>query len=492
MRIRIPVLGPVAALALALVLAAPPGGARAEEASAPSVAQSVAQSVASAPAAAAAPATPASVGGDAPHAADESMIDTSHARFKIRPVDDAWRAALPHDADAATQAYLDRLPADVVARSNSYFEGGYWLILWDFLIGLAIAAILLGGKRSARLRDWAYRVGRRPVLGDALYAGVYWVATWTLALPMTIYEGFVREHQYAMATQTFGPWFGEQLIGLAVAVVASMIIVPLLYAGIRRAGDRWWQFATGFATVFVVLSLLLVPTFIEPLFNTYKPVQDPTIKSQVLAMAHANGVPADNVYEFDASRQTTRVSANVTGILGTASVRLNDNLLHRSSLSEIRAVMGHELGHYVMNHIYKSLFELTVVLFFLFALTAWGLRRAMARWGAGWGLRGIGDVAALPLLSAVFSVFMLLATPINNTLTRTQEIEADRFGLNLSREPLGEAEVDLKLTEYRKPDPGPIEEFVFFDHPSTRFRVHDAMRWREAMKADGPGKEWAH
>lgn len=102
----------------------------------------------------------------------------------------------------------------------------------------------------------------------------------------------------------------------------------------------------------------------------------------------------------------------------------------------------------------------------------------------------MNDVAVLPLLSAGIAIFFFLATPVFNTLVRVQEIEADRFALNLAREPLAEAEVDLKLTEYRKPDPGPLEEFIFFDHPSTRFRVHDSMRWREAMQSDGPDKPW--
>jgi STE24 endopeptidase len=126
-----------------------------------------------------------------------------------------------------------------------------------------------------------------------------------------------------------------------------------------------------------------------------------------------------------------------------------------------------------------------------FAFTQWGMRKALARWGEGWGLKGEGDVAGLPLLVAVFSIFLFFSTPLMNTLIRVQEIEADRFALNLAQEPIAEAEVDLKLTEYRKPDPGPIEEMLFFDHPSTRFRVHDAMRWREAMQKDGPDKPWA-
>jgi STE24 endopeptidase len=198
-------------------------------------------------------------------------------------------------------------------------------------------------------------------------------------------------------------------------------------------------------------------------------------------MAHANGVPGDNIVEFDASRQTTRISANVTGLFGSASVRLNDNLLRRTSLPEIRAVMAHELGHYVMNHIAKMLMAFSLIVLLGFLAARWAMARLLAAHGERLGLRGVSDVASLPLFAAVFSVYMTLATPLINTVIRVQEVEADRFGLNLSRDPHGMAEVDLKLVEYRKPDPGPIEEFIFYDHPSPKFRIHDAMRWREAM-----------
>ena len=424
-------------------------------------------------------AAPAASAGAAVSAALPAPV--TNPQFRIRPVDDAWRASLPRDADAATQAYMDRLPADVVARSNAYFEGGYWLQLWNFLLGLAISVVLLGGRRSARVRDWAQRVGRKAFLRDALYGGFFAIAGWLLSLPLTIYQGYVREHAYGMATQTFAPWFGEQLIGLAVNTVVTALAVGGLYAVIRRTGERWWLWGTVAAVGFSVLGMLVAPVWIDPLFNTYKPVENGPIKSAVLAMAKADGVPADNVYEFDASRQTTRVSANVSGIFGSAAVRLNDNLLRRTSLPEIRAVMAHELGHYVMNHIYKGIAEFALLFLAGFLFAQWAMARLLARYGARFGLHGVADVASLPLLAAVFALFMFVATPISNTLIRTQEIEADRFGLNLAREPLGEAEVDLKLTEYRKPDPGPIEEFIFFDHPSTRFRIHDAMRWREAM-----------
>jgi STE24 endopeptidase len=403
--------------------------------------------------------------------------------FPVRSVDDAWRAGLPRDPAAATRAYLDRLSPEARARSDAYFEGGYWLILWNALLGLGIAALLMGTKPSTTVRDWTRRVARWRWLSDGLYGGFYAGATWTLSLPLAIYEGFVREHAYGMATQGFGDWFGEQLMALAVMTVVMALSVSLLYAVLRRAGQAWWLWATGVSVGLMALGALVAPIWIEPLFNTYKPVEDGPVKRAVLAMAHANGVPADNVYEVDASRQTTRVSANVSGIGGTASVRLNDNLLRRSGEDEIRAVMGHEIGHYAMHHIIKSMVEIGVLVLVAFALSAWAMRRLLARWGDRWrvpsGPQGVADVGTLPLLAGLIGLFMFLATPITNTIERTMEAEADMWSLNLAREPLGLSETMLKLAEYRKTEPGPIEEFIFFDHPSAHSRILMAMRWRE-------------
>ena len=413
-------------------------------------------------------------------AAAASVASAPMSKFHIRPVDDAWRANLPRNADAATQAYLDRLPADVVARSNDYFEGGYWLQLWNFLLGLAVSWLLLRKQISARVRDACQRLGRFGFVRDALYGAFFSLASFVLTLPLNVYQGYTRERQYEMATQTLVQWLIDQLKVQAVLTVVFALAVGVLYVVIRRTGERWWIWGTAATMAMMVFGVMLAPVVIDPLTNTYKPVTDPVVKEAVLKMARADEVPVDNVYEFDASMQTTRVSANVSGIFGTAAVRLNDNLL-KTSLPEIRAVMGHELGHFVMNHIYKGLCEMSLLVLAGFIFSKWALDAMLRRHGAAWGLQGVADVAGFPLFIAIFSAFMFVTTPISNTLVRTQEIEADRFGLNLAREPHGEAEVDLKLTEYRKPDPGPIEEFVFFDHPSTRHRVHDAMQWREAM-----------
>jgi STE24 endopeptidase len=196
-------------------------------------------------------------------------------------------------------------------------------------------------------------------------------------------------------------------------------------------------------------------------------------------MARANGIPASEVYEVDASRQTTRISANVSGFMGTERITLNDNLLRRCTPAEIQAVMGHEMGHYVLNHGYKLLTYLGLLIVLGFAWLNWSLNKSLERWGAAWKLRGLTDVAVFPLAVLLFSIFGFVTTPVANTIIRVHEFEADMYGLNAAREPDAEAQVDLKLGEYRKLDPGPVEEFLFFDHPSGRTRITAAMRWKK-------------
>ena len=392
------------------------------------------------------------------------------------------------DVKAATDAYLAKVPPDKKARSDAYFEGGYWFLLWDFLLGSAVLIFLLQSRLSARLRDWAARVSSWRGVQDLIYFILFLLITTILQFPLAVYEGYFREHKYGLATQTFGPWMRDQLVGLAVGAVLGGIAVMGLYALVRRLGKNWWVWGTVASIVFSAILALISPVYIAPLFNTYNKLQDPKIKNPILSMARANGIPATDVYEVDASRQSTRVSANVSGFLGTERITLNDNLLKRCSPEEIQAVMGHEMGHYVLNHVYKGLLFFSVLFIIGFALLNWGMQWALARWGEQWGAREITDVAALPLAVLLFMIFFFVLTPVTNSWIRTEEYEADIFGLNASRQPDGEAEVDLKLGDYRKLDPGPIEEIIFFDHPSGRTRITAAMRWKaENMAVLPPG-----
>jgi STE24 endopeptidase len=382
------------------------------------------------------------------------------------------------DPHKSVDAYLSRISGKAKANSDAYFEGGYVLSFVDVLYTIVIAGLLLWLRLSAWMRNTAVRMTRHRFLQVPIYVVQYLVVTTIVGLPLTIYEGFTREHAYGLSNQSFLQWAGDFGIQFAVSVVAFTILLTLIYAAARAAKGRWWIWGTGITAAFMVVMLVISPVYIAPLFNHYAPLPESGLKSSILSMARANGIPADNIYTFDASRQSTRISANVSGFLGTTRISLNDNLLNRGTPSEVLAVLGHEMGHYVLNHVAILLtwFGLLILVGFVFVDRAY--RGLTNLFGGSWDVRTIGDPAGLPLIMALFSVFMLAATPVTNTIIRTHEIQADIFGLNAVRQPDAFATVALKMSDYRKLEPSPWEEFVFYDHPSGRTRIWEAMRWK--------------
>ena len=380
------------------------------------------------------------------------------------------------DIEAATQAYLDRLSPEQRAASDAYFEGGYWLILWNFLLGLLIAWILLNYGISTRMRDLGERLTRFRFLRVTSYIFLYMLVVFVLSLPLLIYQDFFREHQYGLSNLTFFDWFVELMIELGVDLVLSCLGLALIYYVIRKTPRTWpvWGAVTG---IFLLALLFLVtPVFINPLFNDYQSLEEGPVKEKILSLARANAVPADDVYRFDASRQSKRISANVSGLLGTTRISLNDNLLNRTSPESIEAVMAHEIGHYALNHGPKLIFSFGLLLAVGFAFVAWAFDRVNR---PSWGIRGVSDIAGLPLLMALLSIYFFIAKPIVNSIIRINEIEADIYGLNAARQPDGNSEALLGLSEYRKMKPGYWEEIIFFDHPSGYNRIRMSMQWKK-------------
>jgi Zn-dependent protease with chaperone function len=382
------------------------------------------------------------------------------------------------DPDAATRAYLDSVPADLSARSDAYFEGGYWLQLWDLLYALVVAFVLMRFGLSVKFRNWAEKVTKRTFVHSYIYAVFYVAAGFVLSLPLTIYESFIREHQYGLANQTLGPWFVERLIGLGVNVVLFGLLIAAIYAVIRKAPRAWPLIGGGVVAVFLTIGVAIAPVFIAPLFNDYQALEPGPVKTAVLEITKANGVPADDVYWFDASKQTDRISANVSGFLGTTRISLNDNLLNQTTIPEIKAVVAHETGHYVTNLVIALIVPLALLATAGFYFAQAYFPKVMARFGKGWGVRGIDDFAGAPVLAALLTVFFFVTTPVTNTIIRENERLADIFGLNASREPDAFATVALKLASYRKLEPSALEEFVFYDHPSGKSRISMAMHWK--------------
>ena len=379
------------------------------------------------------------------------------------------------DVTSATQSYLDRLDAEQRAASDAYFEGGYWLDLWGLLYGLAIAWVLLRYGISSGMRDLGERFTRFRFVRVVAYILQYTLLVFVISLPLVIYRGFVREHDYELSNLSFADWFNEQLIGLGVELVLGTLGIALIYIVIRKAPKTWtiWGSVAGLGMLGFVL--MISPVFINPLFNEYQSLEAGPLKAKILSLARANGVPADDVYQFDASKQSTRISANVSGIFGTTRISLNDNLLNRTSSASIEAVMGHEMGHYVPNHSQKMLVFFGILMVIGFTFVRWAFGRVNR---PAWGIRDVSDIAGLPLMFALFSTYLFLITPITNSIIRINEVEADIFGLNASRQPDGFSEAILGLSEYRKMQPGYWEEIIFFDHPSGYHRIYMSMQWK--------------
>ena len=390
--------------------------------------------------------------------------------------DGATFNAATFDIAAATQDYLDRLDPKQREASDAYFEGGYWLDLWQLLYGLLIAWGLLRFGITLKMRDLGERISRFKFIRVTSYIIQYTLIVFIVSLPWVIYRNFIREHDYGLSNLNFSDWFNEQLIGLGVELVLSSLGIALIYLVIRKAPKTWtiWGSFAGIAMLSFVF--MVSPVFINPLFNDYQSLAEGSLKTNILSLARANTVPADDVFMFDASKQSKRISANVSGLFGTTRISLNDNLLNRTSHDSVEAVMGHEMGHYALNHGPKMLISFGIVMVIGFAFVRWAFERVNR---SSWGIRDVGDIAGLPLMIALFSTYLFFVSPVINNIIRINEVEADIYGLNAARKPDGFSEAILSLSEYRKMKPGYWEEIIFFDHPSGYNRIYMSMQWKK-------------
>lgn len=395
----------------------------------------------------------------------------------------AHAGTLPFDPDKATRAWMATLGPEATARSNSYFEGGYWIGFAGAGITVAICALFLQLGWARGIRAWLERTVKLRFLTAFGFAAIFSALSTLMSLPFDFWVNFVREHDYGLSTQTLGAWAGEYATAFGVNLVITSLLIAILYTVVRIAKGAWWIWGAVVTIVMFAALNVLAPVYLSPLFNTYTPMAAGQLRTDILSVAQASGVPADNVYVFDASRQSNRVTANVSGFLGTTRISLADNLIKRTSPGAVRAVTGHEIGHYVLGHTASLLAMFAGLITIIFALLNWSFTR-IAR-NERWGIRGLDDPAGLPLAIALISLVGVFATPVSNSIIRFHETQADIFGLNAARSPDGFAEAALLLSEYRKMAPGALEEVVFYDHPSGYNRIHMAMVWKAHEMAAG-------
>lgn len=377
------------------------------------------------------------------------------------------------DAVSATNAYIDSLGTEALAQAAAYTAGNHWLILWSLLATVVSTSLIV---RSGILVALSNKLSQRGAFNRAFrVSAAFIVLSAIIELPWTIYTSWYRQTQYDMTTQPLGDFLGQSGLGLALSAVLMGLLLATFYVLIKKAGQLWWAWFGGITASLVATMMLLGPSLIQPLFNEYTPVPEGEVKEAIEALALEANIPTNRIFMYDGSRQSNNFTANVSGIGSSARIAISDIALKEAKLDEVKAVTGHEIGHYVSGHIWWVVFLLSgeVVIAFLLADR---LFKPVARvFGAD---ENIQNPASVPILILLVGVLLTLFEPINNSLTRMNEADADRYSLENVGLPDGLASALVKTAEYRDPRPGQLQELLFYTHPSIESRVRMAMEWK--------------
>lgn len=382
---------------------------------------------------------------------------------------------------AETARYIDSLGPEALQKAADYTNASHWMLLWGFIVSAFVTWIIVRtgilDRVAAKLekRGWSLRTW--------LVGLTYFLTSAIIGLPWGIYQEWGFEKSYGRTSQPLSDFLMQDAIGTVISSLLGALFFLGIYALIRKAGKRWWLWSGGLAAFAGAATMILSPVLIEPLFNEYKPLQDGPVKAALVDMAAEAGIPADRVFVYDGSRQSNNFTANVSGLFGSKRIAISDVALKGASLDEVKAVTGHEIGHYVSGHIWRMvgvLVLLSIAFFFL-------ADRLFPRFARAFGSNaGIGDPQGLPVLIFIVGLLSLLAQPVMNAVVRQGEREADNYSLRHVNLPDALASALVKTAEYRYPRPSALQEAIFYTHPSVEWRVRNAMEWKaKGMEKSG-------
>ncbi|HKX28922.1 MAG TPA: M48 family metallopeptidase, partial [Blastocatellia bacterium] len=384
-------------------------------------------------------------------------------------------------AAASAAAATDPVPVpepSEAALSYHRYDDLYWAfgVVW----GLLIPALFLFTGLSARIRNLAQSLGRKRFFVIGLYFIIFAIINFAIDLPLNYYHGYFREHAYGLSNQAFGHWLGDQFKGLLLGLGAGVLLLWVPYLLLRRSPRRWWFYTGLLAVPVILLAVLIIPVWIDPLFNKFGPMKDKTLEVAILQLADRAGIEGGRVFEVDKSQDTKTLNAYVTGFGNTKRIVLWDTTIAKLDRPELYFVMGHEIGHYVLGHIWKSIaFFSVLIMAMLYAvhLTAgWVIRRSRHRFG----FDRLDDIASLPLIILLLSLYLLIVTPIALAYSRHNEHEADRFGLELTKDNRAAANafVRLQTENLSLPRRGWLHKLWRASHPTLGERIDFSNAYR--------------
>ena len=377
------------------------------------------------------------------------------------------------DVEAATAAYIDGLGEEALAQAAAYTTGNQWLMLWGLLISAMVTLIII---RTGWLTKTDDKLSKRGfIIRVFSISAVYLVVSEVLEMPWSVFSGWWRETEYGRTSQPLMDFLSQGLLALAITALLFSLFMVAIYAFIQKAKRLWWLWGGTFSGVCVAVLMVVGPTYIAPLFNDYQPVPPGEVRDAVEAMAINAGIPTDRIFMYDGSRQSNNFTANVAGIGGAARIAISDVALDEATLDEVKAVTGHEIGHYKLGHVWDGVFLTIVIVMASFFIADKAFNAVARLFGAQ---EDIGDPTTVPVLLFLVGVIGIFTQPMSNTLSRMNETEADHYSYEMVNLPDGMASALVKTAEYRNPRPGKLEEWLFYTHPSVEQRVRAAMEWK--------------
>lgn len=389
-----------------------------------------------------------------------------------------------------------RLPPDKLAKAEALYKTRTILYLIGLVFGILVLWILLKLRVGPGIRDLAERASKNSFIQTVIFVPLLMLLIAIISLPIDIYEHHISR-AYGLSVQAWGSWAGDWLKGEGVSLVLTVPMVFVLFLIIRKSPQRWWCYFWLLSVPFLVLLIFVAPVILDPIFNKFEPLEksQPQLVSAIEKVTQRGGlnIPRDRMFEMEASEKVTTYNAYVTGIGATKRVVVWDNTARDMTIPETLFVFGHEMGHYVLNHIYKGLAFFSALMFVGFWLGRKVVLAMLKRWGENWRIRGITDLAALPVLMLALALLTLVAEPIGNAFSRYQENQADIYGLEVThglfpnnREVAASAFQKLGEKSYDYPAPNPLLVFWSYSHPSIAERIRFSLEYDPWHSAGGP------
>lgn len=379
------------------------------------------------------------------------------------------------DVEAATARYIDSLGPAALQKAHDYTVGKEWMLLWGLMVAALVTWLIV---RSGVLDTIGARFAeRRRNLRAFVVTLVFFLVSTVLTLPWALYADYYREKSYGRTSQPLADYLGQGALSALISALIGAVLMIGIYWLIRRTGKRWWIWSGALTAAVLAFIILLSPVLIEPLFNKYEPVPPGQVRDAVVSMAERAGIPPEKVFMFNGSRQSNNFTANAGGVGSTARVAISDVAMKNASLDEVRAVTGHEIGHYVLKHTWMGLLFFSIAAVILF----WIADRTFPRFARLFGSTAtLGEPRGIPVLLFMVSLFGLVAGPLFNSFARMIETQADDYSLRTENRPDALSTALVKTAEYRYPRPTRLQEILFYDHPSVEARVRRAMEWKAA------------